>query len=122
MILSIGHRGACVYEPENTLRSFARALELGADMIEFDVHVCASGEAVVIHDAALKRTTNGLGYVKDKTLEELKTLDAGKGEKIPVLEEVFDLVNKRAGLNIELKSENAPVKVCSVIREYITEK
>ena len=63
----IGHRGASGYEPENTLRSFAKAIELGVDMIEFDVHVCASGELVIIHDDTVDATTNGSGLVAEKT-------------------------------------------------------
>ena len=79
--LIIAHRGASGYEPENTLRSFKRALDMGADMIELDVFVCKSGELVVIHDDTLDRTTNGSGEVQAFTLEQLKKYDAGKGEK-----------------------------------------
>lgn len=89
MVLRIGHRGAAGYEPENTLRSFKTALRLGAEMTELDVHICGTGELVVIHDESVDRTTDGSGFVRDMTLDELKSLDAGKGEKIPTLNEVF---------------------------------
>lgn len=102
-VLRIGHRGAMGYEPENTLRSFRKALELGCDMVELDTHVCKTGELVVIHDPTLERTTNGRGPVRERTLDELRSLDAGKGEKIPLLEEVLDLVQGKAAVNIELK-------------------
>ena len=82
-ILKIGHRGAMGHEPENTLRSFKKALALNVDAIELDVYVCKTGELVVIHDDKIDRTTNGTGYTEDKTFTELRQLDAGKGELIP---------------------------------------
>jgi glycerophosphoryl diester phosphodiesterase len=103
MVVKVGHRGAAGHEPENTLRSFRRAMELGADMVELDVHLCGSGELVVIHDEAVDRTTDGTGEVAEMTLDELRGLDAGKGEKIPTLQEVIDLATGRIGINIELK-------------------
>ena len=121
-MLKVGHRGAAGYEPENTLRSFKKALELGVDMIELDVYVCKSGELVVIHDNTLDRTTNGKSSVENKTLSELKELDAGLGEKIPTLEEVLDLVNKKVKVNIELKGKNAAKLVLKTIEKYVAEK
>lgn len=120
--MRIGHRGASGYEPENTLRSFKKALALGVDMIEFDVHVCASGELVVIHDAKVDRTTNGTGYVANKTLQELQKLNAGKGEHIPTLTEVLDLINQQVTVNIELKGANTAEPVAKIIKEYIMQK
>jgi len=121
-VVIIGHRGASGYEPENTLRSFARAIELGVDMIEFDVHVCASGELVVIHDDTVDATTNGSGSVAAKTLSELSALDAGKGEHIPTLCEVLDLVNRRVKVDIELKGLGAAVLVAQCIEDYVQHK
>src|SRR6056297_2287931 len=105
MVLKIGHRGAMGYEPENTLRSFKKAIELNVDMVELDVYVCSSGELVVIHDDKVDKTTNGKGYVSEKSFDELRKLDAGMGEKIPTLQEVLDLIDKRAKVNIELKGK-----------------
>jgi len=122
MIIRIGHRGACGYEPENTLLSFKKALELNVDMIELDVYLCKTGELVVIHDDKVDRTTNGSGYVKEKSFEELRQLDAGKGEKIPTLQEVLDLTNKKARVNIELKGEGTAKPVSKVIEKYVKEK
>jgi len=128
MVIKVGHRGAMGYEPENTLRSFKKALDIRVDMIELDVYVCKSGELVVIHDETVNRTTNGKGKVEDKTLTELKELDAGKGEKIPTLEEVLDLANLSAQegnkikVNIELKGENTAEPVAKMIDKYIEEK
>ena len=88
----MGHRGAPADEPENTLGSFARALAVGVAAVELDVQLTKDGRLAVIHDETLDRTTNGRGPVRDFTLAELKKLDAGRGEPVPSLEEVFDLV------------------------------
>lgn len=106
------HRGASGYYPENTISAFEEAVKQKADGIELDVHLSKDGYLIVCHDETLNRTTNGKGFIKQYDLYELKQLDAGswydkkfKGEKIPLLEEVIDLV-KRAGidLNIEIKA------------------
>lgn len=100
----IAHRGASYFEPENTLRSIKRAIDLGADWVEVDVRLTQDQELVIIHDPTLERTTNGRGRVDDHTLKELVKLDAGKGEKIPTLKEVFELVrDETIGLVLELK-------------------
>ncbi len=103
MVQRIGHRGAKGHAPENTLKSFSKAVELGCDMTELDVHICGSSELVVIHDETVDRTTDGSGEVANLTLRELKRLDAGQGERIPTLEEVLRLLKGRITLNIELK-------------------
>jgi len=115
MVLRIGHRGAAGHEPENTLRSFARAVELGADMVELDVHLCASGELVVIHDDKVDRTTDGSGRVGDMTLGELRTLDAGKGERIPTLDEVLATLRCRAAVDVELKGPGTAEPVYELV-------
>ena len=121
-ILKIGHRGACAYAPENTLASFAKALELGVDMIELDVFCCGSGELVVIHDESVDRTTNGKGLVAEMDYDALCRLDAGCGEKIPLLSEVFDLVDRRTKINIELKGKAVASPVVVLIEKYVREK
>lgn len=118
MIKVLGHRGAPAYEPENTLGSFKKAIELGVDQIELDVHFSKEGELMVIHDEKLDRTTNGKGFVKDFTLTELKRLDAGKGEEIPTLQEVIDLVkDKGIFLQVELKELNMGKYVLDLIQK-----
>jgi glycerophosphoryl diester phosphodiesterase len=109
--LNFAHRGASHEAPENTLAAFLLAAELGADGIEFDVQLSRDGEVVVLHDFKLETTTDGLGPVADKTLAELKELDAGAhfdpsfaGQRIPTLQEVIDAVGHRLLLNIELKT------------------
>jgi glycerophosphoryl diester phosphodiesterase len=121
-MIKIGHRGACGYAPENTLLSFRKALELGVDMIEFDVHKIKSGEVIIIHDKTLNRTTDGKGNVAEKSFEEIRNLDAGKGEKIPTLEEALDLINRKVKVNIELKGTETGKAVAETVKNYIENK
>jgi glycerophosphoryl diester phosphodiesterase len=110
--LVIGHRGAMGHCPENTLLSFERAADLGAEWVELDVHQTRDGALVVIHDQLLERTTNGSGRVADHTLEELKSLDAGQGQPIPTLDEVLIWARQRAiGVDIEVKQAPAQAVV-----------
>ncbi|MFV7235499.1 glycerophosphodiester phosphodiesterase [Flavobacterium sp. ZB4R12] len=131
-MLKIGHRGAKGYEPENTLISFQKALEMQVDGIELDVHLSADGELMVIHDETIDRTTNGKGFVNTLSLRELKAfridgkhdprLLAEPVQQIPTLKEVFDLVNQDCFINIELKSYEAAEKVVSLIEKYVVKK
>lgn len=116
MIHNIAHRGASAYEPENTLCAFDRAIEMGATMLELDVHLSRDGQPVVIHDAELSRTTNGTGRVADVSLEQIKRFDAGQGEQVPTLAEVIELVRGRAELYVELKGQYTPGPVVEILR------
>lgn len=102
-----GHRGAPAEYPENTLAGFRRALELGVEGIELDVHLSEDGVPVVIHDDTVGRTTNGQGNVADLTVAELRALDAGNGEHVPTLAEVLDLVGPQVLVDIEVKANEA---------------
>lgn len=111
--LNFAHRGASYEAPANTPAAFMLAAELGADGIELDVQLSKDGQLVVIHDFTLDATTDGHGPVADKTLEELRALDAGgwfdpalAQQRIPTLQEVIDLVGARLLLNIELKTRS----------------
>jgi len=117
MVKIMGHRGAAATEPENTLRSFSRALEMGVAAVELDVQLTKDGRLAVIHDATVDRTTNGRGRVKDFTLAELQKLDAGQGEHIPGLEEVVELVRGRGHLAVELKQPEAAPALLRLCRE-----
>lgn len=114
----VGHRGACGHAPENTLRSFAKAIALGCQRVELDIHLSADRVPVVIHDQTVDRTTNGKGAVRELTLAQLKSLEAGEKESIPTLLEVMDLCRGRAELQIELKEPDSPPPVAGLIREY----
>lgn len=115
--LNIAHRGASAYEPENTLRAFERAIELGADMSELDIQVSKDGALIVMHNATVDATTNGHGAIADLTLAELKQLDAGEGEPIPTLPEVIALVRGRSGLYLELKAPTSPRPTVKLLRQ-----
>ena len=115
----IGHRGACGYAPENTLLSMRKALEMGLHGFEFDIQMSKDHVPVVIHDDNLRRTTNGQGKIDELTFKELQQFDAGQGERIPSLSEVFDLVDRRCRLFIELKASHCTQAVLDVIEHYI---
>lgn len=100
-------------EPENTLRSFRHADRLGLDAIELDLHLSKDGALVVMHDATVDRTTDGSGLIGDLTLAELRGLDAGSGERVPVFEEVVDAVS--APLQAEIKDVAAAQVLADVI-------
>ena len=116
-MLCIGHRGARAYEPENTLRSFKKALEIGVDAIEFDVRKTKDDQLVVIHDPDVKRTTDGEGVVSELTLEEIKGFSTEKGEKIPTLKEALDFLDKKVKIVIELKETGYEENVLAAVRE-----
>ncbi len=133
-VVVAGHRGASGHAPENTLVAFARAKELGADGIEFDVQLSADGIPIILHDDTLARTTN-LGQQlrpTELTLARLKELDAGSwfspefaGEKIPTLEEVFSEFGGKLDFNIEIKSRpgfeadnGIEQKIADLVRQY----
>ena len=109
----MGHRGAKEIVPENTLSAFQLAIDAGVDAVELDVHLSKDGELIVMHDALLDRTTNGRGAIRDFTLAELKTLNAAATfagsatthpQAIPTLQEVYDLVQGRVQINVEIKT------------------
>ncbi len=109
--LNFAHRGARAHAPENTLAAFEQALAHGADGLELDIRLCQTGEWVVMHDATLKRTTTGRGYVRRAPLEKIRRLDAGRyfgeqfrGEPVPTLAEVLKQTHNRCLLNIEIKA------------------
>ncbi len=111
----VAHRGASAYEPENTLRSIRRAIEMGADAVEVDVRLTSDGVPVVMHDPTVDRTTNGRGYVNLMSLKEIESLDAGLGEKVPKLDEVLDLVHRKVVLLIELKVDEAALPALTLV-------
>ncbi len=102
-------------EPENTLRSFVRAEREDMDQIELDLHLSKDGALIVMHDEEVDRTTDGSGRVGDLTLDELRGLDAGHGERIPVFEEVLDAVTKP--IQAEIKDVAAARVLAGLMRE-----
>jgi glycerophosphoryl diester phosphodiesterase len=109
-MLVIAHRGARGEAPENTLAAFRLGLEQGCTAIELDIHMSKDGELIVCHDATLNRTTDSSGTIHEMTVAELKRADAGRwfhekyaGERLPLLEEVFDLTPSEVMINVEIK-------------------
>ncbi|MFJ9541176.1 glycerophosphodiester phosphodiesterase [Streptomyces sp. NPDC101225] len=111
--LTIGHRGVMGVEPENTLRSFVAAQHAGLDVIELDLHLSKDGALVVMHDTDVDRTTDGTGPIAEKTLAELRALDAGRGERVPVFEEVLEAVT--SPLQAEIKDVQAARALAEVM-------
>jgi glycerophosphoryl diester phosphodiesterase len=122
-ILNIGHRGAMGHEPENTLASIKKAIDLGADGFEIDVFKCLSGEIVLFHDKHLDKLTDGEGLIEKKSLIDLKKLSVlGTENKIPTLEEVLNIINKQVFLNIELKGKNTAKASLELVEKFINQK
>jgi len=117
-MLKIGHRGAKAYAPENTLASFKKALELGCDMVEFDIRITKDKYPVVIHDNSLRRLTKGIGKINQLTLVEVKKLKIKKIETIPTLGEVLEVIENKLGLNIEIKVKGSAQIVVQTLRDY----
>jgi glycerophosphoryl diester phosphodiesterase len=131
MTLVVAHRGAPVQAPENTMESFRLGVEAGADAIELDVHLSQDGKLAVIHDDTVDRTTDGAGSVQGFTMKALRKFDAGarftdaagatafagKGLKIPTLEEVLDWLPDGVGLVVEIKARAAVPKVVDALRD-----
>ena len=125
-IIIVAHRGFSGVYPENTLLAFQKAVELGVDFVELDVHQTNDKEIVVCHDHTIDRTTDGKGYIKEMTYEEIKKYDAGKwkgypGEKIPLLKEVFEKFGNKIKILIEIKECDVSTLI-KLIKEYRMEK
>ncbi len=134
-MINYAHRGASGYFPENTMLAFQEGVKMGATGLETDVQMTKDGVLILIHDETLNRTTNGKGFVKDYTYQEIAELDAGswykrsfRGEKIPTLRELLEFVkDKNIILNLELKNTLIPYHgmeelVLQLIKEYKVEK
>src|SRR5215510_14052983 len=115
--LVIAHRGASAYEPENTLRAFELAIQQGAQMIELDLHVTCDNHVIVIHDPTLNHRTDMTGSVDRMTLAEIKRADAGKGERLPTLNETLDLTTGKVRLYLEIKDPRAALPTLQIIRD-----
>lgn len=121
-MLKIGHRGAKGHAAENTLASIKKAIDLGVDGIEIDVHRCASGELVVFHDFTLDRMTDGTGEVSKFTYRELKRLKTKGNFEIPTLAQVLAFVDNRCLLNVELKGHDTAKEAARIIKFYVDKK
>lgn len=116
-MLRIGHRGARGHAPENTLKAIEAGIRTGADLVELDIQRTADGALVVMHDKRVDRTTNGTGCVTRMSLEELRRLDAGEGERIPTLEEVLTCANGRTGLMLEIITPGIGAQLSRMVQQ-----
>jgi len=107
------------HSTENTIESVSKALDLHCDMIEIDVFKIKSGELVVFHDDTLDRITNAQGNIESYTLKELEDVVVGGKHRIPTLEEVIDVIGRKAVLNIELKGSNTAVDTHRIIQDFL---
>lgn len=117
MPLRIGHRGAAGHAPENTCAAIKTGISLRVDYVELDVQVTKDGKLVIMHDKRVERTTNGRGYVARMTLDEIRKLDAGNGERVPTVQEVLELAQGRVGLMLEIISPGIAEQLCTQVRE-----
>ena len=117
-VVKVGHRGAAGYAPENTLASIERGIALGADFLELDLQRTGDGRIVLMHDKFADRTTNGHGKVTDLTWSELRELDAGDGEHIPLLEDALDLASGRAGLILECITPECGIEIWHAVANF----
>ncbi|MBA3044825.1 MAG: glycerophosphodiester phosphodiesterase [Candidatus Thermoplasmatota archaeon] len=113
----IAHRGAMAYAPENSLESFGKALEMGSHIIETDVRTTSDGEAVLMHDSTVNRTTTGYGKVSDLALQDIKVFRLRNREAVPTLREALELLKGRCVLNLELKDAAAVAPTCKLLAE-----
>lgn len=118
MTLSIAHRGASGYEPENTLASIAKTIELGSDMVSIDVHTTKDKVPVVIHDDSVDRTTDISGRIQDLTLKEIQSAKVVGGGFIPTLKEMLDMIDGKIDMDIEIKSFGCAECVMKIIKGY----
>lgn len=115
-VLNIAHRGASAYRPENTMEAFVHAITLGADIIEMDVRQTSDGHLVLLHDETVDRTTDGTGVIAELTLRQVKSLDAGMGNRVPILEEVFSQFSRdQVVLNLEIKCIGIEKRVLEMV-------
>lgn len=113
----VAHRGASAELAENTLPAFARAIELGADVIEADIRLTKDGRALVLHDATLDRTTSGSGPLAAATAAQVRKLDAGDGAQVPTVAEVLELARDRVRVNLDIKELDAVAPTVAIVSE-----
>ena len=114
--MRIGHRGACGLAPENTVASIERAIALGCSLTEVDVRRTGDGALILLHDERIDRTTNGRGLIAEISLEDIRKLNVGGGQKIPTLEEALTVASGRIGLILELKVQGLAYDACTIVR------
>jgi glycerophosphoryl diester phosphodiesterase len=128
MVFKIAHRGAKKFAPENTIPAYEKAIEMGMDYIEMDVHATKDGHLVMSHDWMVDRMTDGRGKIGEMTLEQIRSLDAGvkfsnefKGTRIPTLDEACETCKKRIKIYLDLKGAPVPSVIAALDRNRMIE-
>ena len=118
MVYVVGHRGAAGLVPENTLKGFRYAIELGVDYVECDVHLTRDGHLIVMHDERVDRTTNGTGLIRELDFATIRSLDAGEGEVVPTLDEVLETIKGHVQLLCELKGRGVAAAAVEAVLNH----
>jgi glycerophosphoryl diester phosphodiesterase len=121
MVYVVGHRGVAGLMPENTIKGFRYAIELGVDYVECDIHLSRDKQLVIMHDTTVDRTTNGHGAIRDLSAARIRTFDAGEGERVPTLDEVLECVQHEVHLLIELKGIGVERAAVEAVRAHAME-
>jgi len=117
MVLKIAHRGASNYAPENTIEAFKKAIRLGVDVVEFDVHRTKDNKIIVMHDNKVEKTTNGVGLIKNLSFKEIRKFHEPNGELIPTLQEVLDILKNKCICKIDIKDNLMEEKIARIIKK-----
>ena len=116
-IINIAHRGASAHELENSNASFQRAIEMGAHMLEMDVHATIDGEVIIFHDDNVKSISKKKNKIENMLLMEIEKLKLKNGENVPMLREVLERFNGQCQFNIEIKARDAALPALKIVRE-----
>lgn len=117
MTIIIAHRGACCYAPENTVQAFEKAVELGFKGVEFDVHKTKDNHIIIMHDPNVRKTTDGLGLIKNLTFKEIKAFHEPNGESVPTLQGVIDILKFKCFMKIDIKDAGMEKQVVKIIKD-----
>lgn len=117
MILKIAHRGASSYAPGNTIEAFRKAVRLGVDVVEFDVHHTKDNRIIVMHDHNVKRTTDGIGLISNLSFKEIRKFHEPNGELVPTMQEALDILKDKCICKIDIKDKSMEKKIIDIIKK-----
>ena len=121
-VVVISHRGEHLHHPENTMAAFEEAVRVHADYIEVDVRTTKDGELIIMHDATVNRTTDGKGEIAQMTFDEIRSLDAGRGARVPTFDEVLDYARGKIGVYVDVKQVTATDLVKHIVEHGMADR